>query len=568
MRIPKLNPLQSRRQVTSTFGGIDKRSVIEDGSWRNTQNVTLDEYPTLKVRGKRGTILSGGTAVAPTEIVKVDGKLCYIEGSNIHIGSDTYAFARVSGNNDHSIIVMGAYLIILPEYAYFNTSDPNDKGMIESDLRTSGDVTLTPCDETGDTTAQIKNYTKVSNSQIDADDFNVGDGIEIYHESGETNIPDNFVGYHVLTAIDDGYFVYKGAPAETTTISATHLSFYISRGVPVVDVIFECGNRLWGARWGKDIHNEKFVNEIYASALGDFRNWRIYEGAISTNSYTASVGTGGKFTGGCAYQGVPTFFKEDAMFRVYGSYPEQYQIQETACNGVIDEGTTAEWIAGRSLSIVNNVLYYKSRTGVCAFDGSLPVDIGAVFGKTKYHNAVGGAFGKKYYLSMADENNVYHLFVYDTAKGLWIREDNTRVRRFAEVGDELYFIWYDGTNRKLMTVNGTGEKESGPIEWFAETGELGLNYQDGRYTYSDIDRKYIERLTIRMRLGIGSYVSVEISYNDEEFKTISRIAGYNLDSFSLPVPVKRCDHFRLRLSGRGDAQIYSIAKLTQGGSDK
>ena len=119
-----------------------------------------------------------------------------------------------------------------------------------------------------------------------------------------------------------------------------------------------------------------------------------------------------------------------------------------------------------------------------------------------------------------------------------------------------------------MTVNGTGVEESGPIEWFAETGDLGLTYNDGRYSYSDIDRKYVERLTIRVRLAVGSYLGVEISYNDKPFKTISRIAGYNLETFSLPVPVMRCDHFRLRLSGRGDAQIYSIAKVVQGGSDK
>ena len=566
MRIPKLNPLRSRRQVTSTFGGYDKRAVIEDGAWRNTQNVTLDEYPTLKVRGKRGTILDDGTAVAPTEVIEVNGKVCYIEGNALHVGENEYTLGALNPNKEHAIIKMGAYLIILPEYYYFNTANTSDQGAIESDLETSGDITVEPCDETGDTTVEIKNYTKVSNQSITGTEFSVDDAVEIFRLSGTAVTPEGFEGYHVVTAIGNGYIVYKGI-TESATISGSNTVFMISRAVPVVDVLFECGNRLWGAHWGNDIHNN-FVNEIYASELGSFKNWRKYQGAISTNSYTASIGKGGRFTGGCAYQGIPTFFKEDVMFRVYGSYPKQYQIQETACNGAMDEGYKEDGGTGRSLAIVNNILFYKSRNGVCYFDGSAPVDIGGIFGDTKYHDAVGGAFGKKYYLSMADENNVYHLFVYDTSKGQWIREDNTRVRRFAEVRDECYFIWYDGTNRKLMTVNGTGVEESGPIEWFAETGDLGLTYNDGRYSYSDIDRKYVERLTIRVRLAVGSYLGVEISYNDGEFKTISRIAGYNLETFSLPVPVMRCDHFRLRLSGRGDAQIYSIAKVVQGGSDK
>ena len=37
------------------------------------------------------------------------------------------------------------------------------------------------------------------------------------------------------------------------------------------------------------------VNEIYASKLGDFRNWRCFEG-LSTDSYAAARGSDGAFT--------------------------------------------------------------------------------------------------------------------------------------------------------------------------------------------------------------------------------------------------------------------------------
>ena len=83
--------------------------------------------------------------------------------------------------------------------------------------------------------------------------------------------------------------------------------------MPDVDILFESGNRLWGARFGptKYIASERdnygsiglvkrTLNEIYASALGDLKNWRVYQN-VSTDSYAASVGSDGEWTGGADY---------------------------------------------------------------------------------------------------------------------------------------------------------------------------------------------------------------------------------------------------------------------------
>ena len=37
-------------------------------------------------------------------------------------------------------------------------------------------------------------------------------------------------------------------------------------------------------------------------------------------------------------------------------------------------------------------------------------------------------------------------------------------------------------------------------------------------------------------------------------------------SYSMPIPVKRCDHFKIRLSGFGNIKLYSIAKSEEEGS--
>ena len=40
-----------------------------------------------------------------------------------------------------------------------------------------------------------------------------------------------------------------------------------------------------------------------------------------------------------------------------------------------------------------------------------------------------------------------------------------------------------------------------------------------------------------------------------------------LRSFSVPLRPRRCDHFRLRIVGEGDAKIYSISKTIEQGGD-
>ena len=36
---------------------------------------------------------------------------------------------------------------------------------------------------------------------------------------------------------------------------------------------------------------------------------------------------------------------------------------------------------------------------------------------------------------------------------------------------------------------------------------------------------------------------------------------------TLPVRPRRCDHFQVRLCGKGDAKLYSVAKILSIGSD-
>ena len=269
-----------------------------------------------------------------------------------------------------------------------------------------------------------------------------------------------------------------------------------------------------------------------------------------SDSYAVSVGTDGRFTGAITHLGYPLFFKEGCIHKIYGSLPGEYSINTTMCRGVQD----GSW---RSLNTVNEVLYYLSRDGVVAYDGSLPTSVSDAFGSEKYHNAAAGSIGHTYYISMQDRTDAWHLMTYDTEKRIWHREDNTRALCFANVRGDLMYI--DADTRQLISACGISGTPEDDFEWYAESGIMGYEYPDS---------KYLSRYTIRFKLGEGATMSMHIEYDsDGEWKEMWCCQGTAaLRSFTIPVIPRRCDHLRLRLSGKGDVRIYSIARYLEGGS--
>lgn len=83
--------------------------------------------------------------------------------------------------------------------------------------------------------------------------------------------------------------------------SQTGATIKMYQVIPQMDFVIECKNRLWGCFYGKNDAGET-INEIYCCVLGDFKNWYRFMG-VSTDSYVASVGTEGPWTGAVNYLG-------------------------------------------------------------------------------------------------------------------------------------------------------------------------------------------------------------------------------------------------------------------------
>ena len=602
MKYPKLRVPNTSRQMVDVFKGYNHNLRINDGEFFDMQNITSDYYPFLSPRGKRGLYASPAN---PTGLIAKDS-LCYVNGSKFVINE--YPIEMGLNDEPKQLISMGAYVIIMPDKKWINTQcwisngqfdTINGLGNIEAfypgvegqtvlasyemcnmsgtaytgatknntapenptNMQLWIDTSSTPhilkqYSETNAVWVQIPTtYIKISAPGI-AEAFKQYDAVKIsgfptesaqlaemdgityplweaYHDPGEGDRAEGTDDFIVIVGILDDAVTYES-------------NLKLERTIPIMDFVVESGNRLFGCRYGPAANGE-VVNEIYASKLGDFKNWNCFM-QISTDSWVGGVGTDGQFTGAITHMGYPLFFKENFVHKVYGNCPSNFQIQTTACRGV-QKGCE------KSLAIVNETLLYKSRSGVCAYDGSLPSEMSYALGNELYSEAVGGSHGNKYYISMKDSLDEYNLFVYDIAKGMWHKEDDLKVDSFCSCRGELYAI----SNGKIITMLGSGTQDLDDVHWFVETGEIGL---------ASPDAKYISRVTLRMSMDIGAEVGIYAQYDfSEEWECQCVLSSTNLRSFSIPIRPKRCDNMNLRIEGVGGAKIYSITKTIEQGSE-
>lgn len=593
MNLPQLNEFASSQDVSDVFAGYNHNLIIGNGEFYDMKNMTSDYYPILSPREKRGTYAE------PSNLQGIISKekLCYVDGSDFYVGTSVVHLGLSTDSADcpKTLVSMGAYVIVFPDKKYVNTADLTDYGSMEAETTTESPIRFDLCrvngevftityrqatEPTSPTNAQywidtsvtpnvLKQYSttsgmwvQIATTYIRIESSGIGasfaqyDGVNITGLKGQTYVDHDSQQTFTdtdLDAIDGSFVIWERGTDYIVVIGMLSQSRYIdnhinvSRKLPKMDFVTESQNRLWGCRYGES-NDGKIVNEIYASKQGDFKNWSCFMG-LSTDSYVASCGTDGRWTGAVTYLGYPIFFKENVLHKVYGNYPANYQIQDTACNGV-------QWGSGRSLAIVGGVLYYKSKLGVCAYDGSLPVEVSKALGELRYSDAVACAFGNKYYISMQDASNNYSLFVYDAEKGMWFKEDSTKAIDFANWNSELYYCSDDG---KIKSISGAGTVDAEPVEWMVESGVIG--------TYIT-PKKYISKLNVRMSLAIGSIVRFYIQYDSVgDWELISTMQGTSLRSFTVPIRPKRCDHFRLKVVGTGEAKIYSIIKNIEQGSD-
>lgn len=600
MQFPILQEVSQYREMTTTFGGYNHQLSCQEGQFYDMRNMTSQYFPILSPRQNRGIVKS---FTNPQGILDKEDVL-WIDDNKLYINGVEKTLTGVTiSEGEKTLAKMGAYVIIMPDKIWYNVakeecgymehtypSNPYEEKKIKLSLCEADGSPITyenaryyeenePIDgnymmSTKNGKPSLKVYSATTKSwltvattyiQLELDGigkgFEKGDGIKISLQEGGGTY--SKISHLLVNEEEDGWWSTNTWIVDKTDDAITIPGILkqsvpggpapapdflkVERKTPDMAFITECNNRLWGC--SKDGH------EIYCCKLGDVKNWNCFSG-ISTDSWAATIGSDGKFTGAITYLGYPMFFKEDSLIKIAVSATGGHQTKETKCRGV-QNGSE------KSLSIINETLYYKSSTCVCGYNGSLPYSISDELGEARYYDAVAGGLGDNYYISMRGTDGKYNMFVYDSRNGIWCKEDNTQVLYFCKHADDLYYI--DVKDKTMKSVKGTllydvSEKATeGKFDWLVESGTIG---------YSSPDNKYVSRINLRITLEFGTNVDFYIQYDSSgEWEHKFNMSGKGTRAYSIPIIPRRCDHFKYKITGKGGCKIHSITKTMEEGSD-
>lgn len=535
MKLPSLmyaDGIKKGQQVK--FGGLNHNLGVGDGELWDMRNLTSDYYPLLATRARRRLYrqMEGtpGGLFAWDGLAWVDGTGFYVQGERkgtVTQGKKTFA-------------ALGAYLVIFPDKAWYNTVT-GEFGSLEATWE-GGSLTFT----NGKLYEEDADANCIQAAGVRwADFFRAGDAVTI---EGCTRHPENNKAPIIREIDGDKLYFYEyiftldGAAGNTPYTETGSLS--VKRIVPDLLYLCENENRLWGCD----------KTTIYASKLGDIFNWNVYDG-LDTDSYAVDTGSAGSFTGCTSYLGYPIFFKEDHIYKVYGSIPTNFEVMGSATLGV------AEGSAG-SLAIAGETLFYLSRAGVVAYSGGIPQPVGSALGLERHQEAVAGSDGLKYFISMKGEEGGWLLYVYDTQKGLWHAEDDTHATHFARQGGNLYMLTDQGEIWMVGNIQNppAGALPEDTVEWWAEFGD---------FTDDSPNKKGVSKIQIRLELDEGATVEVYLQFDtDGQWQRVNGALGEGVKrSYYLPIIPRRGDHYRLRLQGVGGCRIYSLVREYYTGSE-
>ena len=576
---PYLQQRGRNRSITTDFRGLNLSQGIGDGEWAWMQNMDTREYPAVARRQKRVHV---ATLNKPNGLCATD-RLCFVDGVKFYYNGFYYGDVE---DSEKTLVPMGAKIAIFPDKKLFDTTtlsftDMEQKNVSSGTVRvtlakgdgtpygeyteggtapenpengqlwldTSGDapVMKTWSEAQGLWVAEATTYVLVSATGL-GQGLKALDGVTVSGlEEGGLN------GDWILTDAGPDYILFTGILQKALTQAG---EVRVERTCPEMDFVVEKDNRLWGC--------SSADHEIYCCKLGDPTNWRAYQG-VATDSYAVTVGTPGPFTGAAVSGSAVIFFKENCLHRVYGTQPSNFTVYVDNLRGV-QQG------CHKSAVRVNEYLYYKSVFDVCVYADSEVAGISAALGTENYKNAVAGVCGSRLYLSMEDQEGAWQLLVYDTAAGVWTREDGTHALGFASCLTETFMLRADGElyallpgeyNKDFFMVGSdytvyAQEETDEEVSWELRTGEILRELPD---------HKYIGKIQLYLELDPGARAEVALRRDGGAWEKVQELSGGDQRRCTLPIYPRRCDRMEIRLTGVGHARLVNWSKYVGYGSE-
>lgn len=532
MRLPDMKYADKITKSTQIkFGGLNKSVGANDGEMVDMMCLTSDHSPVLSTRPSR---LLYKDLSYPCGLFSWNG-LCWVDGVTFFYNGE--AVGKVALGTK-TLASLGPWIVIMPDKCCYNVETGEFKSM--EAIWTGQSLTFTNGLRYGEEAAANAIVDTYTNWE---DYFSVGDAVTIagctMHESNNITA--------VIREIDGGNMYFSEnvfALNDDGTGYDEQGELTITRKVPDILYICEHENRLWGCT----------EDTIYASKPGDLFNWFVYDG-LDSDAWALTPASAGSFTGVVSYRGYVTFFKENQIYKVYGSIPSNYEVLGSATLGLA-QGSS------RSLAIAGETLFYLSRNGIMAYTGGIPQPVGQAFGTERFRDAVAGSDGLKYYVTMADGEGIYRMYVYDTQVGQWNIEDLGAAEGFAWHNGNLYMLSAHGEIWIIGNIQNPPEAcaPEPTFAWWAEFAD---------FTEEDPNRKGVSKLQLRLELSEGADMCVHIQFDsDGVWHQVRHIVSEGSKrSYYLPIIPRRCDHYRLRLSGNGGCKVYSMVRESYSGSE-
>ena len=522
--------IKPRQERLLEFKGYNKKSVIDDGEMRDMFNMSSDEYPCLYQRKPRG--LYSDTYTDPTALLVKDKKLAVISEGKFYYDGVLYEDLELSG--DTQMVAINTKICFFPEKKYFVVKGEHEIGNLAEEISIPEKVPV-----------RITNASLVFETTYGfADKFKEGDAVSFSTTDGYLKISAAIeaVTNYSLTFQADTFATHIAAAADSAIkdeesgqsyLETEITGFKIERTCPDLDYVLEYNNRLWGVS-NKD-------NTIYASKLGDPTNWAYFQ-STNLDSYYAEQGTDGEWTGCAAYSAHILFFKEDCIHKVYGNKPANFQITTAQCHA-LEKGSH------KSIAVINETVLYKSRLGIMAYSGGVPMLISENFGKDKFSDAIAGTDGMKYYLS-ALFNGEPEFLVFDMERMLWHKEDNTRAKDFCYHNGKVLYI--DANDNKIYEMDSsTPLADEKDISWMVEFGPFDEFIEE---------KKVYSRMKMRLKLEEDSELDIYIKIGDGEWELVKHIDNDTERAQLVPIVPRRCDKFSIKLEGEGNCRIESLVR--------
>ena len=601
--------LRNERDLLRVFGGLNETYGCTEAEYSAGVNVSARNFPALSTRSPRRKL---GAMPDVNGMYHLNG-LLIVSGKTLRYtpdgaGSTTQVLENAVADSKKTLVGIGTKILIFPDKIAFDTAEGTVSPLGAVWENGTGTVELEPCDGDGTTytvsrygrtepddpkdgqlflkvvrmeapwrsDSVLEVYSAASGSwsaipleycRISAESigkqFKVWDTITLSGTAAEqADQWSELDGDRIVYAAADnwirvkatpggerffGKLIHTGSTAKWVSLSGNDTvvceskdAVRLERRVPDLDYLTECDNRVWGC--------SSRENVIYGSKLGDPTNWFSYRG-IAADSYAVTVGSDGPFTGAATCMGAALFFKENALHRLYGAKPSDFQLSSLRCRGVAKN-------AAKSLCVLNETLYYLSPEGVMAWDGSLPTRVSTALDARRLAHpeyAAGGALDGRYYLHLTRSDGS-RLLVYDTERGLW-QEENVCSQELCSAGGQLY-LW-DGSDRWAAEPsrepdweNADGVEEA--VAFSLVTGEIGLDRPE---------EQYLSRLTFRLDAETQSRVELDVSYDGGGWEPAAVLtAEQKRKCADLSFVPRRCGIFRLRLQGRGQIVLRSVAR--------